>query len=102
MKYKFVKKNTRRIVFVFDSIGFILWTIFHVFITWKMWRKKRIPEKPKKILLIRVDYIGDVLLTTHTLPAIREQFPEANITFLTSLKSREILEENPHIDTILT
>jgi ADP-heptose:LPS heptosyltransferase len=102
MKYKFVKKNTRRIVFVFDIIGFILWTIPHIFIPWKMWGKIRIFEKPKKILLIRVDYIGDVLLTTHTLSAIREQFPEANITFLTSSKSREILEGNPHIDAILT
>lgn len=102
MKYKFVKKNTRRIVFAFDGIGFILWIILHVFMPWKIWRKTRVFERPKRILLIRVDYIGDVLLTTHTLSAIRERFSGANITFLTSSKSREIVEGNPYIDTVLT
>ena len=75
--------------------------IFHIFTPWKILGKKPIPIKPKKILFIRADYIGDVLLTTHTLKAIRERFPDAHISFLVSSKSRDILEGNPHIDTIL-
>ena len=38
--------------------------------TWKT----NYPLNQIKILLIRADYIGDVLLTTHTLKAIRKDF----------------------------
>lgn len=100
--YKFVNKKTRIIVFFIDCIGFILWAIAHIFTPWKILGKKPIPIKPRKILLIRADYIGDVLLTTHTLKAIRERFPESHISFLVSSKSREILEGNPYIDTLQT
>ncbi len=101
MVYKFVNKKTRIIVFFLDIIGFILWAITHLFTPWKIFGKKPIPEKPGKILLIRADYIGDVLLTTHTLRAIRNRFPDARISFLVSAKSREILEGNPHINDVL-
>ncbi len=100
--YKFVNKNTRVIVFSLDVFGFILWAIAHIFTPWKIFGKSPIPARPGKVLLIRADYIGDVLLTTHTLKAIRERFPESYISFLVSSKSREILEGNPYIDTILT
>ncbi|MEK6645819.1 MAG: glycosyltransferase family 9 protein, partial [Candidatus Firestonebacteria bacterium] len=100
--YKFVNKKTKVIIFFIDIIGFVLWAMFHIFAPRKIIGKKPIPLKPGKILLIRADYIGDVLLTTHTLKAIRERFPDAHISFLVSSKSREILEGNPYIDTILT
>ncbi len=100
--YKFVNKKTRVVVFFLDVFGFILWAIAHIFTPWKIFGKRPIPSGPKKVLLIRADYIGDVLLTTHTLKAIRERFPESHISFLVSSKSREILEGNPYIDTILT
>lgn len=99
--YKFVNKKTRFVVFFLDVFGFILWAITHIFTPRKIFGKRPIPPRPKKILLIRADYIGDVLLTTHTLKAIRERFSDAHISFLVSSKSRDILEENPHIDTIL-
>jgi len=100
--YKFVNRKTRIIIFSIDVIGFVLWIIFHIFTPWKIFGKKTIPIKPKKIILIRTDYIGDVLLTTHTLQAIRKRFPESKIFFLVSSKSREILEGNPYIDNIIT
>lgn len=101
MVYKFVNKKTRVIVFFLDVIGFVLWAIAHLFTPWKILGKRPIPAKPERILLIRADYIGDVLLTTHTLKAIRNRFPGARISFLVSTKSREILEGNPHIDDVL-
>jgi len=100
--YKFVNKKDRVIVFFADIIGFVLWTIFHIFTPWKILGKNHLPTQSDKILLIRVDYIGDVLLTTHTLKAIRKRFPASHISFLVSSKSREILEGNPYIDNIIT
>lgn len=100
--YKFVNKKTKVIVFVIDIIGFVLWAILHIFTPKKIMGKRPIPEHPKKILLIRADYIGDVILTTHTLSGIRKRFPESHITFLVSSKSREILDGNPYINNIIT
>ena len=100
--YKFVNKKDRVIVFFADIIGFVLWTIFHIFTPWKILGKNQLPTQSDKILLIRADYIGDVLLTTHTLKAIRKRFPASHISFLVSSKSREILEGNPYIDNIIT
>jgi len=82
--YKFVNKKDRVIVFFADIIGFVLWTIFHIFTPWKILGKNHLPTQSDKILLIRVDYIGDVLLTTHTLKAIRKRFPASHISFLVS------------------
>lgn len=69
---------------------------------WKIVSRKPVPLSPKRILLVRADYIGDVLLTTHTLKGIRERFPQSHIDYLVSSKSCEILEGNPYIDGILT
>jgi ADP-heptose:LPS heptosyltransferase len=100
-KYKFVNLKTKIIIFFVDIVGFIIWAAFHIFIPWRIVNRKPMPSSPQKVLLIRADYIGDVLLTTHTLKAIRKSFPEADITFLVSQKSREILEGNPYIDDII-
>lgn len=90
--YKFVNTKTKIIVFFLDIIGFMVWTVCHLFMPWKIVNRKPVPLSPKRILLIRADYIGDVLLTTHTFKGIRERFPQSHIEYLVSSKSREILE----------
>lgn len=100
--YKFVNTRTKIIVFFIDLAGFFLWVLFHIFTPWKIVGRKPVPDNPQKILLIRADYIGDVLLTTHTLKGIRERFPKSQISYLVSSKSREVLEGNPYIDRIIT
>lgn len=100
--YKFVNTRTKIIVFIVDMIGFMVWAVCHLFMPWKIVNRKPVPLSPKRILLIRADYIGDVLLTTHTLKGIRDRFPQSHIEYLVSSKSCEILEGNPYIDSILT
>ena len=46
---------------------------------------------PEHILLIRIKAIGDVLLTLPAVAAVRQNFPEANIVFLTSQENTPLL-----------
>jgi len=52
---------------------------------------------PRKILVIRLRYIGDVLLSTPCLTALRKKFPEAKICYLAENSAAPALENNPDI-----
>ncbi len=60
------------------------------------------PDKIKEILIIRTAYIGDVVMTIPILKPLKERFPDSRISFLTSAKAWEVLENNPYIDEIIT
>ena len=51
--------------------------------------------------MIRQDRIGDVVLATPLLRALRHRFPSAFIAAMVRPQIRELLELNPHIDQIL-
>jgi heptosyltransferase-2 len=55
----------------------------------------------KKILIIKLDAIGDVLRTTWILRALKEKYKNCRITWITSKSSYPILENNDYIDEIL-
>ena len=55
----------------------------------------------KEILVIRTAYLGDVIMTLPILKPLKESYPRARISFLTSSKAKEVLENNPYIDEIL-
>ncbi|HOI83589.1 MAG TPA: lipopolysaccharide heptosyltransferase family protein, partial [Campylobacterales bacterium] len=54
----------------------------------------------KKILLVRNDNIGDAVLSTPVLQAIKEQFPTCFIGVLCAGYSKEAFLDNPHIDRL--
>ena len=60
------------------------------------------PQKPKKILLIRLSSIGDIVLTSPIIRSLRACFPEAKIHFLTKKAFAPLLLHNPHLDHIHT
>lgn len=53
------------------------------------------------LLIIKLDAMGDVLLTTALLPVLAEAHPGAAITWITRRESRPLLERNPYITEIL-
>jgi len=55
----------------------------------------------KRILVIKLRAIGDVLLSTAVLRNLRVAFPDASIDFLTEVPSREVLEGNPDVSSLL-
>ncbi len=56
----------------------------------------------RKILVIKLRHIGDVLLTVPTLRALRETFPAADISVLVNAGTEGVLDGNPLVDEILT
>lgn len=54
----------------------------------------------KRILLIKLRYLGDVVLSTPILSSLRRQFPKARITFLVNAGTEEILHGNSHVDDV--
>ncbi|MEF3279918.1 MAG: glycosyltransferase family 9 protein [Elusimicrobiota bacterium] len=52
-------------------------------------------------LIIVYKGIGDVILTTPLIKAIKKYFPDSKIYFLTKKYSSEILKNNPYIDKVL-
>src|SRR5450432_1676285 len=56
---------------------------------------------PTNILLIRLKAIGDVLLTLPAVAAIRQNFPEAKITFFTSHENTSLLRGFSGVDEVI-
>ncbi len=54
----------------------------------------------KRILLIKLRYLGDVVLSTPLLPLLRQEFPDAKITFLVNSGTDSVLRGNPYLDEI--
>jgi len=59
------------------------------------------PFNPKRILVIKLRYIGDVLLCTPVLRALKQQFPGAQLTCLVNPGTEAVLLHNPYVDEIL-
>ena len=57
------------------------------------------PE-PRKLLVIQLRRIGDVILTTPAVAALARSFPRAQIDFLAEPPGAEALAGNPHIRTL--
>ena len=56
---------------------------------------------PKKILIIRLSAIGDVLRTLPAFHIIRRNFPDAYIAWIVEEASKDILEARPDIDEVI-
>jgi len=54
-----------------------------------------------RILISRMKYIGDVVLTTPVLRALRERYPEAHIAYLAEKEAVSLLQHHPCIDEII-
>ncbi|MCX5786145.1 MAG: glycosyltransferase [Elusimicrobia bacterium] len=59
-------------------------------------------DKRTRILLVRTDRIGDLTLTTPAISALREKYPDAHISVLTSSYARDVLKNNSDLDEIIT
>jgi|GEM_PF-181814 len=53
------------------------------------------------ILVIKETSLGDVLHATGHLRTIKENFPHSKLTVLTAQSSSDLLQYNPHVDTLL-
>ncbi|HAP36821.1 MAG TPA: ADP-heptose--LPS heptosyltransferase [Bacteroidetes bacterium] len=58
--------------------------------------------KPRRILIIRPDRIGDVVLTTPLIRAVKESFPNSFVGVMVNSVSGVLLQHNPNIDILIT
>lgn len=54
----------------------------------------------QRILIIRFSSIGDIVLTSPVIRALRQKFPHADIRFLTKRAYAELVEPNPYLNGI--
>ena len=57
--------------------------------------------EPKRILVIQTAFLGDVVLTTPLLSALRDRFPDAHLAVLVIPGTREILEGGAVLNEVL-
>ena len=59
------------------------------------------PQKLKRVLLIRTDRIGDVMLTIPAVSVVHQRCPDVEITFLTRDYTEPLLQHYRHIQRIV-
>lgn len=71
---------------------------------WARQAIRRLSRRPRvgapRILLVRPDHLGDVLLTTPAIAALRAALPDAHLIALVGPWGAEALSNNPHLDEI--
>ena len=55
----------------------------------------------ERILLIRFGSLGDVVLTTPAIRAVRKAFPDAYVAMLVGDRSVDVVSANPHLDDVI-
>lgn len=54
-----------------------------------------------RILVIQTAFIGDVILATPVIAALRDKYPQASISILVRAGNEGLLKNNPHLDEVL-
>jgi heptosyltransferase I len=57
-------------------------------------------SEPKRILIVKIDQLGDVLFSTLLLAPLKERFPAVRIDYLIRPNARAVLDQNPHVHSI--
>lgn len=55
----------------------------------------------KNILLIRLSSLGDIVLTSPAVRAVRQHYPDAHIAMLVGKQSADLVTENPRLDEVI-
>ncbi len=64
-------------------------------------RGRSASDSPRKVLLIRRGYIGDVIQSTALLADVRARYPGAEIAYMTGPAGAEVLRGNPSVDRLI-
>jgi ADP-heptose:LPS heptosyltransferase len=93
-RYRYSKLRWRLLVHALDFCGTILMVIVRAI------RPARRIERPRRILLVQLDHLGDAVLSTPLIAALRVAYPEAAIDVLASPSNHEVFEADPEINEV--
>lgn len=89
-RFKPRKKGLRLALFFFDLASALLSG------------KRPLPDDPRRILIVRLDSLGDVLLTLPFIAAVRDRFPRAKLTLCISPPAAEVFYGLPFVERVVT
>lgn len=95
--YKIINKKKLAATAAADVLGKLLFFLPRLFRT----RGEIRSGEVGRILVIRTAYIGDVVMTLPILKPLKELFPRATISFLTSTGAAPVVQNNPFVDEVL-
>ena len=95
-------RSLRKLKKMFQNVAEILTLIASAAVQWLFYRK-RLPKDfaPKRILVVKLDHLGDVLLATPVFSNLRQAYPNAELHVLTGAWSRVVLERHPDVGKVI-
>ena len=80
----------------------LLETILRIISCLFIWRniKRFNPDRVSKILLIKIERIGDLVLSTPAIREVRNNFPHSKISLIVNSYTKPVIENAPYIDDI--
>ena len=86
---------------MFQNASEILTLIASAAVQWFFYRKP-LPKDfiPKRILVVKLDHLGDVILATPVFSNLRQAYPNAELHALTGTWSRVVSERHPDVKTV--
>ena len=90
------KRLQRPIRNIYYRFNYLMFRLFRLFIT-----RKIDHAKIKRIVVIEQTMIGDLLVATPSLKALRRIFPKRRIDLMMFDRFRDVMSENPDIDGII-
>ena len=88
---------------MFQNATEILTLIASTAVQWFFYRKPWFPKDfaPERILVIKLDHLGDVLLGTPVFSNLRRAYPNAELHALTGAWSRVVLEKHSDVSKVI-
>ena len=93
-RYRYSKLRWRLLVYALDFIGMLIMAVF------RRIRPVRLVDRPRRILVVQLDHLGDAVLSTPLIAELRAAYPEAAIDVLASPSNHEVFEADPHVDRV--
>lgn len=69
---------------------------------WLRWRAGPTPVAPRRILVIQLAKIGDLLCSTPVFRELKRRHPQAHLAVMATRTNAPLLACNPHVDAVVT
>jgi len=97
-RYRYSRRLWHALCAVVDALG---WTARRVLEALRLCRQAPAAhDEPRSILVVQLDHLGDALLSTGLLAALRARYPAARIEVLAAAWNREMFDACPEVDRV--
>lgn len=97
VKYRYTRWRWRALFTFVDCLG---WMLVRLLMTLRLHRRRSEDRDPRTILVVQLDHLGDAILSTGLLRALRMRYPGAWIEILTGPWNQGLFEACPHVQHV--